>query len=69
MKFGVIQEEQVIDLNYAYRTMLEAKGVIRSAPIAEAFVPANMVEFLRAENKAWSWLSRLSILSLPMPTT
>lgn len=46
-RIGVIQEEQVIDLNYAYRTMLEAEGAIRSVPIAEAFVPANMVEFLQ----------------------
>jgi acylpyruvate hydrolase len=47
MRIGIIQEEQVIDLNSAYRTMLEAEGAIRAAQIAEAFVPANMVEFLQ----------------------
>ncbi|HZG84561.1 fumarylacetoacetate hydrolase family protein [Paenibacillus sp.] len=46
-RIGIIQEEQVIDLHYAYRTMLEAEGAIRAAHIAEAFVPANMTEFLQ----------------------
>ncbi|KRE82388.1 2-hydroxyhepta-2,4-diene-1,7-dioate isomerase [Paenibacillus sp. Soil766] len=46
-RIGMINGEQVIDLNYAYRTMLEAEGVIRSVQVAEAFVPANMVEFLQ----------------------
>jgi acylpyruvate hydrolase len=46
-RIGMISGEQVIDLNYAYRTMLEAEGAIRSVQIAEAFVPANMLEFLQ----------------------
>jgi acylpyruvate hydrolase len=46
-RIGVIHGEQITDLHYAYRTMLEADGVNRAAQIAEAFVPANMVEFLQ----------------------
>lgn len=46
-RIGSIVDDMVIDLNYAYRSMLEAEGAIRSRQIAEAFVPANMVEFLQ----------------------
>lgn len=46
-RIGILHEDRVIDLNYAYRSMLEAEGMIRAAKIAEAFVPANMVEFLQ----------------------
>lgn len=38
---------QIVDLNYAYRAQLESEGVIRAAAIAEAYIPANMVEFLQ----------------------
>jgi acylpyruvate hydrolase len=46
-RIGFMNEDQVIDLNLAYRSMLESEGVIRATQIAEAYVPANMVEFLQ----------------------
>ncbi|MEK3910293.1 fumarylacetoacetate hydrolase family protein [Paenibacillus sp. FSL H7-0331] len=46
-RIGCRLENQIIDLNLACRSMLEADGVIRAAQIAEAYVPANMVEFLQ----------------------
>lgn len=46
-RIGCVQNDNVIDLNFAYRTMLESEGVIRAEQIAEAFIPANMVEFLQ----------------------
>jgi len=47
VRIGSIIGEQVVDLNYAYAAQLEAEGAIRAKQIAEAFVPANMVEFLQ----------------------
>lgn len=44
---SVYNDNQIIDLNYAYRSMLEAEGSLRSLQIAEAFVPPQMVEFLQ----------------------
>lgn len=46
-RIGCVIEERVVDLNYAYRAQLEAEGAIRAKQIAEAYVPANMVEFLQ----------------------
>jgi acylpyruvate hydrolase len=46
-RIGCIQDEMVIDLNYAYVAQLEAEGMIRAKQIADAYVPANMVEFLQ----------------------
>ncbi|TBL78541.1 fumarylacetoacetate hydrolase family protein [Paenibacillus thalictri] len=46
-RIGSVHNEQIIDLNYAYRSMLEADGSLRSEQIAEAFVPPHMVEFLK----------------------
>ncbi|MBO8163496.1 MAG: fumarylacetoacetate hydrolase family protein [Brevibacillus sp.] len=46
-RIGCIMDDKIIDLNYAYRTMLESEGSLRAQQIAEAFIPANMVEFLQ----------------------
>lgn len=46
-RIGSMIDDQIIDLNLAYLTMLEEQGQIRAKQIAEAFVPANMVEFLQ----------------------
>ena len=46
-RIGCIHGEKIVDLNYAYLAQLESEGVIRAKQIAEAFVPANMVEFLQ----------------------
>jgi acylpyruvate hydrolase len=51
-RIGTVQEDQIIDLNFAYRSMLESQGVIRAERIAEAFIPANMVEFLQGGEKS-----------------
>lgn len=46
-RIGGIYNDQIVDLNYSYRLMLDEEGHIRAGQIAEAFVPANMVEFLQ----------------------
>ncbi len=46
-RIGCLQGQELIDLNYAYRAMLESQGKVRASHIAEAYVPANMVEFLQ----------------------
>ncbi len=46
-RIGCMQDETVIDLNYAFVAQLEAEGMIRAKQIADAYVPANMVEFLQ----------------------
>lgn len=46
-RIGAIEDGQIVDLNLAYRALLESEGVIRARQIAEAYVPANMVEFLQ----------------------
>lgn len=45
-RIGCVSGDQVVDLNLAYRALLESEGAIRARQIAEAYVPANMVEFL-----------------------
>ncbi len=46
-RIGCQKDKNIIDLNFAYRAQLEAEGFIRAEQIAEAYVPANMVEFLQ----------------------
>ena len=46
-RIGSIADGQIIDLNLAYRSLLESQGVIRAEQIAEAYIPARMVEFLQ----------------------
>ncbi|MCQ6282315.1 fumarylacetoacetate hydrolase family protein [Bacillus sp. EB600] len=46
-RVGVIVNEEVIDLNIAYKTLLASEGKIRAQQIAEAFVPADMTGFLQ----------------------
>jgi acylpyruvate hydrolase len=41
------ENEQVVDLNYAYQAQLQAQGKYRYEQIAEAFVPAEMTAFLQ----------------------
>ena len=47
VRIGSVVDQQVIDLNLAYELMLESQGKLRAKQIAEAFLPANMVEFLQ----------------------
>ncbi len=44
---GAIVDGKVVDLNLAYRALLESEGKIRATQIAEAFVPADMNGFLQ----------------------
>lgn len=46
-RIGSVHDEKIVDLHDAYVAQLEAEGAIRAKQIAEAFVPANMVEFLQ----------------------
>lgn len=41
------ENEQVVDLNYAYQAQLQVQGKYRYEQIAEAFVPAEMTAFLQ----------------------
>ncbi|ALS20492.1 5-carboxymethyl-2-hydroxymuconate isomerase [Paenibacillus naphthalenovorans] len=53
-RIGCIEDGKVIDLNTAYELMLQANGSIRAKQIAEAFIPANMVEFLQGGDESLS---------------
>lgn len=44
---SLVNEEKVIDLNYAYQAQLQSEGKYRYKEIAEAFVPAKMEAFLQ----------------------
>ncbi|MEW9672136.1 fumarylacetoacetate hydrolase family protein [Ammoniphilus sp. 3BR4] len=46
-RVGAIIDNRVIDLNYACEEMLNSQEKLRAKQIAEAYVPANMVEFLQ----------------------
>lgn len=46
-RIGAWMEDRIIDLNYACEEMLQAQGQLRAKPIADAYVPVNMVEFLQ----------------------
>ncbi len=46
-RLGAIENENVIDLNAAYRSLLDSEGKLRAEKIAEAFVPGEMTEFLQ----------------------
>ncbi|MED4752503.1 fumarylacetoacetate hydrolase family protein [Brevibacillus choshinensis] len=47
LRIGAFMDDRVIDLNYACVEMLESQEQLRAKQIAEAYVPANMVEFLQ----------------------
>ncbi len=51
-RIGSMEGDRVVDLNFAYRAQLESEGALRAKQIAEAFVPANMVEFLQGGKKS-----------------
>src|SRR5690348_5507108 len=46
-RVGAIVNEEVIDLNVAYKSLLASEGKIRAQQIADAFVPADMTGFLQ----------------------
>jgi acylpyruvate hydrolase len=46
-RVGALIDNRVIDLNYACEEMLKSQEQLRAKQIAEAYVPANMVEFLQ----------------------
>ena len=46
-RIGAIQQEEVVDLHAAYKSLLKSEGKIRAREIAEAFVPADMTGFLQ----------------------
>ena len=51
---------EVVDLNYAYQSLLESKKSLRAELIAEAFVPADMKGFLEGGNESLSLIMKLS---------
>lgn len=53
-RIGCIHDGKVIDLSTAYELMLQSNGTIRAKQIAEAIVPANMVEFLQGGDESLS---------------
>jgi acylpyruvate hydrolase len=54
IRTGSVVDNKVIDLNYAYEHLLHSKGYLRAKQIAEAFVPSNMIEFLKGGNESLS---------------
>ncbi len=54
-RIGALVDQQVIDLNHACRALLESKGSLRAKPIADAFIPTNMVEFLQGGEESLSY--------------
>ncbi|WP_134698609.1 fumarylacetoacetate hydrolase family protein [Ammoniphilus sp. YIM 78166] len=53
-RIGYLNDNQVIDLNYAYQALLESQGQIRVKQIAEAYIPPSMVEFLQGCEQSMS---------------
>ncbi|WP_110926582.1 fumarylacetoacetate hydrolase family protein [Bacillus massiliglaciei] len=53
-RIGAVQDQQVIDLNYACQAKLESEGKLRFEFIAEAFVPADMEGFLQGGDESLS---------------
>ncbi|MFV2047185.1 fumarylacetoacetate hydrolase family protein [Metabacillus sp. YM-086] len=51
-RIGAIENENVIDLNAAYCSLLESEGKVRAEKIAEAFVPGEMTEFLQGGSES-----------------
>lgn len=51
-RIGVLENENVIDLNAAYRALLESEGKLRAEKIADAFVPGEMTEFLQGGSES-----------------
>ena len=51
-RLGAIKGSNVIDLNRAYRMMLEERGRPRAEALAAALVPANMLEFLQGQEES-----------------
>ncbi|MEK5101817.1 fumarylacetoacetate hydrolase family protein [Cytobacillus sp. FSL M8-0252] len=51
-RLGAIENENVIDLNAAYCSLLESEGKLRAEKIAEAFVPGEMTEFLQGGSES-----------------
>ena len=45
-RFGLLENEKVLDLNLAYEHILEKEGVRRSSEIAAALLPCDSVDFL-----------------------
>lgn len=48
------QTNKVVDLNYAYQALLKDQGKYRYEKIAEAYIPANMTEFLQGGKESLS---------------
>ena len=51
-RLGALQNGQVIDLNRAYRLLIESQGKPRARERAQAFVPPDMVRFLQGEDES-----------------
>ncbi|KKI93433.1 2-hydroxyhepta-2,4-diene-1,7-dioate isomerase [Bacillus sp. SA1-12] len=52
-RIGAITNEEVIDLNAAYKALLASEGKIRAREIAEAFIPADMNGFLQGGKESF----------------
>ncbi|RLL46893.1 FAA hydrolase family protein [Oceanobacillus piezotolerans] len=55
---AVVEENKVIDLNYAYQALLKSEGKYRYKEIAEAFVPAKMEAFLQGGKESMELAKR-----------
>jgi acylpyruvate hydrolase len=51
-RLGAVLNDSIVDLNAAYRAMLEHRGEPRAAELAHALVPADMIGFLDGGDRA-----------------
>jgi acylpyruvate hydrolase len=51
-RIGAVTDGQVIDLNRAYEALLRERGDPRARAMAQAIVPADMLEFLEGEKRS-----------------
>ncbi|GAK12183.1 fumarylacetoacetate hydrolase family protein [Geomicrobium sp. JCM 19039] len=51
---ALTEDKRVVDLNYAYKALLESEGKVRSELIAEAYIPADMEGFIEGSDDSLS---------------
>lgn len=67
IRIGAVVDEKVVDLNFAYEAYLVSQGKLRAQQIAEAFVPADMTEFLQGGQESLSYAKEAVSFALENP--
>ncbi|RFB18568.1 FAA hydrolase family protein [Bacillus sp. HNG] len=66
---ALIDDNKVIDLNYAYQAQLQSEGKYRFKEIAEAYVPSEMEAFLQGGKESVEIAKKAVTYALENPTT